>query len=200
MPRPTNSIIVKAIYGSDQKGTFINVFYLKPDVDPTSPAFDVAGEVGAVFGASLSALYQSVMPIEDAFYGLEINYEYGPGANYTIGFSAGAGPGTHAGDSCPDFTAVVIQKKTDFGGKSGRGRIYVGCIPEELTNTDTLTPAGVSEYEGFKSMLLDTFMAAGATWSQYHYSPKDDNWYLISGAIVVPVLGTQRRRRVRHLV
>jgi hypothetical protein len=48
--------------------------------------------------------------------------------------------GAAAGDSEPSFVSAVISLHTGRGGRSGRGRIYIGGIPEGDTVRSILNP------------------------------------------------------------
>jgi len=40
-------------------------------------------------------------------------------------------PGALAMDTLPSFTSAVISIRTDFGGRSGRGRMYLAGLPDQ---------------------------------------------------------------------
>jgi hypothetical protein len=46
---------------------------------------------------------------------------------------AGAGPGQNDGDGLPSYVSAVMSKHTLLGGRSHRGRVYIGGIPESDT-------------------------------------------------------------------
>lgn len=56
--------------------------------------------------------------------------------------------GTIASDTVPQNTATLVRKRTDLGGRRGRGRLYLPGVPEtEVNAVGTLTPAYVSAHQ-----------------------------------------------------
>ena len=106
----------------------------------------------------------------------------------------GLGPAT----CCPNQTAVVIHKRTQFGGKRGRGRISMPAVP-----TAWVIGTGLNDATAHDALALA--MKTTLADQKYTFTPvvtsfsKDDPQYVgfnpITACVASTVLGTIRRRR-----
>lgn len=112
-------------------------------------------------------------------------------------------PGTATGDQLPLQTALVVSLLTPVGGRSGRGRVYIGGFTETANDPGSLLPRASDACinavaNGFDDMAdaLDG-LAVPAIWGVY--SRKMDDLYVALGIRVDNRWDTQRRRANRQL-
>lgn len=103
-------------------------------------------------------------------------------------------------DTLPEYCATVIQKRTASPGKSGRGRWYIGCVPETFADNSELTDAAIAAYAALKTQLVTGQTAGGCSLQACLHSAKLNTLTGITLANIVSFLGTERRRRVRPLL
>lgn len=197
MPFPDPLAVVYVVYGSDVKGPFVVVLhYFQVGTFPVdqAAAAGLAQAIDPIIGDSLRDVIAA-----DCTYTKTVAYINDGGVSFTSTDNASTGVGRIAGQSMPDYVAAVIQKRTATPGKSGRGRWYVGCVPEAFNNTGVLEPTGVSAYEGFMNNLVADVVVGGGTWRSGHLSRQMEICVPIVGAAVVHQFGTRRKRRLRLL-
>jgi hypothetical protein len=120
--------------------------------------------------------------------------------------------GAAAGDSEPSFVAAVVSLYTAHPGRTGRGRMFIGGIPEGSTTGSLLNietgayPAIVATMACIAAAfpLRELGSAAAYEWGQY--SRKDGavtkppypvvGYHGITRFVVRRELGTQRRRKL----
>ncbi len=117
-----------------------------------------------------------------------------------------AHPGTVAGDHLPSTNSVCISLYSTLGGKSGRGRIYLPCVPRSSVTASTINGIAMIDYQAWANILDDiiTDSTAPIPWKfePVIFSRKrfllgmSPWWGAITTALVRPVVATQRRRRL----
>jgi len=102
----------------------------------------------------------------------------------------------------PLSTAVIVQKRSYFGGKRGRGRIYMGGIPATQVVASRVDPTWMGATLTEFTELLDDVIPLGDTGEMrpFHWSRNVLAETGVRGAEIIaisvdPVLGNQRRRR-----
>lgn len=106
--------------------------------------------------------------------------------------------GTVGGDTCPSYTAVVIQRRTNVPGKSGRGRIYVPCVPEASTDDSYLSD--LTKHQALIVALMINMDVEETTFVPQHYSPRLDSMTPVAFWVLDSVLGTMRTRKVKTVI
>lgn len=115
--------------------------------------------------------------------------------------------GAQADESLPGYCSAILSLRTGFGGKSNRGRLYVGGVSEDDHAAGKLLPSAFEQLTDFGNQLLAVFGPTGSSGYLSHvvFSKKNgyiDNTYF-TGAVrqithYVPrlLLGTQRHRLI----
>lgn len=81
----------------------------------------------ALLDAVIGPLYAAWLPSTGSYYGLSLTRVFGGAIQPGVTVTGSAG-GVAGGCSAKQV-AGLVQKKTAFGGRSGRGRIYVPFVP-----------------------------------------------------------------------
>jgi len=198
MPLPTTYINATLHYGSDDDEAHLNVLWYEPlaavsITDPQAFATLAAATLAAFFDSG----FLGWLAVDCRWLGATVNLHHN-GVTFVGKDTTGAGPGTVTGDSLPDYAAAIIQKRTNQPGKEGRGRWYIGCVPEGVTDTGQLTPTGLTNLGVLEDALGSQQNLSGVQWAPRHYSKKNNALYPIVAMNSLRVLGTQRRRRLRQ--
>lgn len=109
-------------------------------------------------------------------------------------------------NSFADFTSAVVTKLTELKGQHGRGRNYMGPVPNIWADTaldvNNLNGAGIAAYDFFANRVLLTPLVVGPrTWKAVVSARPVLPSLLVSKAGLVtafltrPLLGTARRRK-----
>lgn len=184
MALPSDWLKTTLVTSSPQKDHFYNVFYWKPDAAPTyTPAPMTDSLFLAIAAAALLTSHTAaVMTTNTTIVGINAELHVG-GIVYDTSYLINQ-PGTLSVDELADFEAVVIQKRTSVAGKSGRGRWYLGPVPETLTDENYLTAAAYPLYTAVMTDWCGNFMELGVNWLAQLYSKKTNNLYGISSGYV----------------
>lgn len=119
-----------------------------------------------------------------------------------------AGIGALATDRLPGLAAVVIQLKSGFKGKSGRGSKHFAGVVEADTTGDVLNATGITHWQAVADALAAGFTDAdGNNWrlgiksgkppAQYLVNPVVMVWNDVSSTLLNLTPGTMYRRKVR---
>lgn len=200
MALPDLYIEVTLVIASPQKSQFINVFWYLPE----TPGLAEDGQANADTAAplmlnQLALALPGVLTTDDHDVGVRFKF-----CNLGLIFEAvayGSAAGTNAGDQCPDFVAALVQKRTIVGGGKGRGRWFVGPVPEALTDENLLTTAGIAAYDALAATWWETFAGGGlGNLTPCLYSRSLNILQPLIGAQSSHVLATQRGRKFRSAV
>lgn len=120
--------------------------------------------------------------------------------------------GAASGDAEPSFVAAVASLYTAHPGRTGRGRMFIGGIPEVGTTKSLLNLEGITypAIVAFLTCIATNFpraeLGAGARFEWGTYSRKDGGalkppfpdagFHPITRFVVRQELGTQRRRKL----
>lgn len=110
-----------------------------------------------------------------------------------VAFSAG----TVAGNSLPSSVAVVMTKRTNLGGRVGRGRTYMPGVPSSFEDNSEITDAGYATYLALANRLdnsLTSQIGGSYTPVIWHRTPRTSD--SITQFIPRTTLRNQRRRQV----
>lgn len=124
---------------------------------------------------------------------------------YSVPVPGGAG---HL--SCPVNCAVLVTKVTNFGGRTGKGRMYAPWVLEEseVDEAGVITPIGLTQYSGRFANFFDNLVTELVPMYLLHddemkgpdgevLDPIPDP-YQVKTLAVSPIIGTQRRRLGRR--
>lgn len=197
MPLPAYSATARVIYETPQKETLINVLWYigtGPGTNEAETAQELADAIDALTGPALVG----VLTTSCRYLGTSVALN-NQGNVFTATSVGSAALGSVTGDELPSFSALVIQKRTAIPGREGRGRWYIGAVPEIFTDEGRLGTGNIGVYNDLAATLQwqHVLPNSGTQWTAAHYSKKDDNLYQITNVNVVTFLGTQRRRRLR---
>lgn len=197
MALPSTYVQATLRYGGTDRPLQLNVVWYTltgtvGGANPQEDAQTIADAIMPVFDSALS----NVMNEEIELHGVDVSYNTA-GNVFTATSPFTSATGTLEDDTLPSYASVVIQKRTGTGGRSGRGRWYIGCVPESLTDSSELTPVGLPAYDSLAAQFLVQPTAGGATLQPQHYSVKDNNMYPIITTKAITNLATQRRRKQR---
>jgi hypothetical protein len=204
MPVPSVPFMkVIAVYGSDDKSPFVNVLWYTSEDSPLVTQETVNG-FALDFRGALTPIMQACLCTEANFFGVNCEINDGAGLAFSATSAPTLTPGTVSGDELPDYCAWIIRKHTAAPGKSGRGRWFIGGVPEVFTDTSRLLDSPrATECQALADFYLTPFSQTTPTaylWNPALYSAKTNVLNLITGGVVVSVLGRQSRRRLRSLV
>jgi hypothetical protein len=120
--------------------------------------------------------------------------------------------GAASGDAEPSFVSAVVSLRTTQPGRSGRGRMFIGGIPEVGTSGSLLNIEGITypAIVAFLACIVAAFpkaeLGTGAHFEWGVYSRKlggvtkppfpDVGFHAVTSFIVRRELGTQRRRKI----
>lgn len=116
------------------------------------------------------------------------------------------GTGDQEDESLPSYCSAILSLRTGFGGKSNRGRLYIGGIPENDTSESILDVDSFAALRDIGDQLLAGFGPSGSS-SYYRYvvyskklgNPTDNTPTTagirpITHILARRTLGTQRHR------
>lgn len=200
MPLPASYVLATMRYGVPQKDLQLNVLWYRTEALVTTgndfeDALNIADALVSHFDATLAA----VMTTETLLHGVQVSYHIS-GDVYVAGTSFPSLTGQVAQDTLPEYCATVIQKRTGTAGKSGRGRWYIGSVPEGFVDGSYINGPAAVLYDTLRDQLIATVPALGGSLVPVHYSKKLDTTYDVLSGSVNQNLGTERRRLVRPLI
>ena len=196
---PGDRVIQHTLMGRYHLQVWVNTHYGLISV--ASPSSTELLDCAAKFWTGVGAAYRAATVVQLAFDKIitrVVGHPEVPSTSYII---AGALTGQVEQDGLPGTVAAVITRRSAFGGKRGRGRVYLPGIGEENVTNGAMNGAQVT--------LCDTLAATFILdWGQgdfghqyaFHWSkpiPPDTS---VRGAMLIsaktdPILGNQRRRR-----
>jgi hypothetical protein len=162
----------------------------------------VVGE-GDLAAASLSSLavsnfaakYHDCLSIKATFTGIEA-YVVTPVGTFAHLRIVNA-VGDVSGDMCPNYTAVLINKRVARPGRKSLGRCFIPGVPESFTLENYITDVALALYQELADMFMNEIVATAATWEPCLYSPTDDQLTDLSAVGVVERLASIRSRKPR---
>lgn len=109
-----------------------------------------------------------------------------------------------ANPSLAPTLAVVLTLRTQFGGRSNRGRIYLAGVGQPETGGVLTAPSSATMVDflnGLHTLYIDSppVMQLGVfsekRWRTNLTATPDDCWKAVTSLTLRPILGTQRNRR-----
>lgn len=157
-------------------------------------------EVAEAIDILVEAEYKAIMSTDAIYRGVGVQSYFPLPLSNEAHTAANAGPGTNASISLPLQVAPVLRKTTNYGGPSGRGRIYTPFPPGAAVTTDgAMSPTYLTALENLAAVYPLTLFVVGAGGTarfemglQSRTNPTA--FPEILDIIAVGLFGTQRRR------
>lgn len=200
MALPPNYLVATVRYGVPERPLQLNVLWFLFDSgslpsDLQGLAFSLADQLNTNINDPLSVLTTSETDLIGIHVSMHIN-----GVIYDSVVPFTSLTGDEPADTLPEYCAAVVQKRTAVAGRSGRGRWFVGCVPETAADNSSLVPTYIADMETLAAAFITTLNVGGGVWKAALHSQSLDTLQPIVSTHVVDHLGTQRRRRVRPLL
>jgi hypothetical protein len=197
MPLGGTYAVTAVRYGTEANARQENVLWWRPSgVISVSDGQAAADQLASKMHDNISPTLIGILATDVFYVGIYVEVSIG-GVVFTSRFNDTPIPGTNDGVTSPESVAVVIRKRTSQPGKTGRGRWYIGCVPEDYSSIGILQSGAITAYTSLASAYRGDQVTVLATWGSYHHSGKDMALYSISSTSVEPFLKTERRRLVR---
>jgi len=200
MALPSKYVVATMRYGVPGRPLQLNVLWYtctgtSTAPDPQTEANDIAEAIQAMISPNLA----DCVTTETTCIGVEATVNTGGSA--FVGVSAFTDlAGTVVGDTLPEYCAVVVQKRTAAPGRSGRGRWFLGCVPESFADNSSVEDTAKSAYTTMLNPMSAPLTVDGLTLTPQLHSALNDSLTPIVVLHIDDQLGTQRRRRVRPLL
>lgn len=187
-------------YGTTERFNQLNVLWYRPGtpIDPASGQ-TAADHLATAMDTNIAPTLKGILCPDAQYKGCVVEINIG-GVVFTAASTASAGAGGNDGVTSPELVAVVIRKRTSHGGKTGRGRWFIGCVPEDYTTIGVLGSTAIAAYQSLASAYNGDQVTAEATWGQYLHSKKDSALYKVDHTYVEAPIASQRRRRLRQTI
>jgi hypothetical protein len=200
MAKPSVWLKATLVLGTPQKVNFFNVFWYVPSAAPafTSAPMTDANTICTAIKGTLVAHLPGCLTTGSAILGinLELNKD---GQSYDVTQIINTA-GTVESDELADFEAVVLQKRTATPGKSGRGRWYLGPVPETFTDENYRTLDTDVLYNAVLGDWLASPSALTVNWNPQLYSKKTDTFHILTSGFVDPKVGQIGGRKSRAIL
>lgn len=198
MAYPQYYVQITTAIGSPQRAKFYNIFWYIPDAEPAGNPQQKAADLATKAMAKLSAHLATVLTTQDTEMRCLASFHAG-GVIWDSTVSQLV-MGTADSDQQPDFVAVCIQKRTAVPGKSGRGRWFLGPVPEDFTDENHLTNSAIVDYGHVADDWMGSFAdAADITWTPCLNSRKDSVLLPLIAVEVDRDLASQRGRKFQPI-
>lgn len=169
-PATTGDIVQVRIVGRQEEQEVLNVMHFRTETGDTDFIIHLLQVI-------VACLVDSFLPHAGSLYhlekveGMRVAPTVGPWFEVSPD-PAGLIQGAETGDTLPTLNSCVISIRTERAGRSGRGRIFLGGIPESSTTGSFINPE--SPYWG----AVGAF--AACLFSHFHYTsfPPSNSWQL----------------------
>lgn len=201
MALPTQFAQYTLVVASPQKPQFFNVFYYKPSGTPEFTNNDLGDSdtLGEAIRVKLTTHLDGVLTTSSHEIGgrcvMHRNGQPWASTQAATDFAGEIGL-----DECPSYVAVVMQKRTATPGRSGRGRWFVGPVPEALTDENRLTDTGESAYAQVLFDWTSPVNALGVDWIPQLLSVKNQELHPITAYELNIKLGVLRGRQLKSIL
>ena len=154
----------------------------------TGGAQDAADDCAAYFGSFVENVCTADFTLQST------TAKEGPNDVGPVAVSNNQAVGTVSGSAAPPNVAVLVQKRSAFGGKRNRGRFYVPGVPDtQMGPTGLLGSTPLGDIQTAADALLDGIESEGKPMVILHSSGSGTPTPVTS-LIVLALLATQRRR------
>lgn len=161
--------------------------------------------IGAAFQSAIATVICAALNIRYTESGVDVRFLDDATDAYVT--TTASTPGAITGDSLADYASAVIQYKTAYRGKSGRGSGHFGPMSESDVAGDVLVTAGITNMTTIITALAAGFTDAdGNVWvqqvfsrtlSQVKVNPTNVIANDVTSRLLNKTTGTMRRRKVK---
>lgn len=124
---------------------------------------------------------------------LETRVKAGPNATGPFASHVETVFGAITGESVPPNTALLVEKRTDLGGRSGRGRMFVpGVGDSAVAAGGDIAPTSLADYQAVANAWLTGLETTTTGMFILHTASSDPT--RVTSLTVDPIAATQRRR------
>lgn len=199
MAMPTNYARALLVYANENNHVHVAALYYELGAAPAGDLQVFTQSFANAIHDEFEAALQAILTDEAEFAGVQLTVNVG-GVAYSASSNNGAVAGTiNTTDELPNNVAVVIQKRTAQPGKSGRGRFYIGCVPESFVDSNAVDPAAQALYNTFAEHVNATIVVSGISCAPRHHSKKLNALYPIVQLKVVRYVGRRDKRSFRPI-
>lgn len=153
-----------------------------------------AGDFAALVADVRTNWIESLQPWTSSAANLTIRVSEGAGGGLTPRADSASVSGTVAGDALPPNVCYLVHKRTDVGGRHGKGRLFYPGVPETVSGTGgVLTSTAVAGVPAAFSLFLQKCTADSI---QLRITAATNSWtsYPITALDCSQKFSTQRRR------
>lgn len=181
----------------EQMAVTYGVLFTTPDI-PDDPS-QIASDLADLFIAELTSALSTTIELVNT----DVTYQFSgdPGDPPLVGSSGTTGAGDETGTLLPQNSAYLVHKRTNTGGRGGRGRLYIpGVFESEVDNLGNVSSGELAQWNG----VLADWLAGFATLAPFpaemvvlHDSEgahAADPPRVVTLLTMDPVISTQRRR------
>lgn len=177
--------------------TSVNVRHWR--VSAQSGAIPTAAAIALRLSQLTEAEYKAVLSIQAEFRGVGVRQLVVVPKPAEALDGSEAGNGTSVGDALPGQVAGLISLRTNFAGRSGRGRVYIPFPTEAQNDVDgEPTLAYIGNAQNLAAVLAQSWtLVAGTdstTFQPIVWNRKLAQYTIITSSIVRTKWATQRRR------
>ena len=195
MPSEYGQILLR--YGTTENPKQENVLWYQPDaVIGVGNGAAAASNLAGLADAQLGPLILDVIAPDANYYACVVNLNIA-GVTFTATSAASSSNGNRTGTTSPENVAVVIRKVTDTGGKSGRGRWFIACVPEDFTDIGIVNPTATVYYQSLADGMRHIYAGTYCNFGPRHHSRITNDLVPIRDCIATRGTRSQRRRLVR---
>jgi hypothetical protein len=152
-----------------------------------SSAYDAALQLHLDFGTNWLPQLSNTARLE------KTRVKYGPNATGPFAEYAENIVGGTSGTQMPPNVALLVEKKTAVGGKSGAGRLYIPGIPEAVAGADgAIAPANMTAFQTVANAWLADIETTFTGMVLLHSASSDPT--AVTNLVIDPLAATQRRR------
>jgi hypothetical protein len=193
---PLNPPFARAVFnfsGPDGPPWITELWY---SVTGTFPSNYNIATTAALFDTDFESKFRGVMNNQYAYRGVDFHVNNGGVSNSFSTYKNDAG--TEGGAALPNEVSALYRLVTAAGGRTGRGRLYLGGLDADFINAGRLIVPLPVVFTTLSTAMKTTITDQGVSFHPAVYSRKDSILYNISDIVVEVPLGTQRRRRSKR--
>lgn len=168
----------------------VNVLHYRQElVVVGNPAEDLANQ----WATDLMTLYTALFP--GAISVTDITVRPIPPATEFFDLSLTPQAGAQPGQVLPLFSAPIITWRSDFIGRSKRGRSYLPPLSESFQDAGTIDAAVIAGMDNYAIAAMQLLELGIPQWQLVVYSATLGSAVPVTGHVSRPLLGSQRRRK-----
>lgn len=165
LPVPTGNVFMLQLLGTIENQLTINTFYYQDNKVIGTPEANAETNLAQQWVTNVAVNYDSCISADWTSTGIKVTCLTIPSripVVYTTGFpSAGTGAAGHM----PTEVSCVVQRRTNFKGQSGRGRVGLPAVPLTAVTNSVVNAAQLTKMTAFGNNMILSLVTAGATYS-----------------------------------